>query len=78
MDVRKNLILKMSKTKVFTGTERRCSVGTSAERKERAKLRFFTNWGKASLPQRQLDQGLRTIMEKIDEFFIRTPGLCCS
>ena len=57
--------------------ERRRRVGASAERKERAEVAVFHEVGKGLTSSPQLDQGLRTIVEKIDEFLMRTPGLCC-
>src|SRR5690348_18352051 len=58
----------MSESKVFTGVERRRSnIGVSADRREAGEVAVFHELGKALTSSLQLDQVLRTIMEKINE-----------
>src|SRR5437868_15496040 len=58
----------MSESNVFTGIERRRNPGLPAERREAGEVAVFHEVGKALTSSLQLDQVLRTIMEKIDEF----------
>jgi len=59
---------EMSESKLFTGIERRSNPGLPAERREAGEVAVFHELGKALTSSLQLDQVLRTIMEKIDEF----------
>src|SRR5579871_4567692 len=52
----------------FTGIERRHSTSTRGEQREAGEVAVFHELGKALTSSLQLDQVLRTIMEKIDEF----------
>ncbi len=52
----------------FPTVERRRSVGVPGERREAGEVAVFQELGKALTSSLQLDQVLRTIMEKIDEF----------
>ena len=54
--------------KQFPTVERRRSVGVPGERREAGEVAVFQELGKALTSSLQLDQVLRTIMEKIDEF----------
>src|ERR1700752_1287526 len=58
---------EMSESKLFTGIERRRNPGLPAERREAGEVAVFHELGKALTSSLQLDQVLRTIMEKIDE-----------
>src|SRR5438105_14378969 len=58
----------MSESNVFTGIERRRNAGLPADRREAGEVAVFQELGKALTSSLQLDQVLRTIMEKIDEF----------
>ena len=58
----------MSESKVFTGVERRRNPGLHADGREAGEVAVFHELGKALTSALQLDQVLRTIMEKIDEF----------
>src|SRR5579859_1730567 len=58
----------MSESNLFTGIERRRNAGLSSERREAGEVAVFHELGKALTSSLQLDQVLRTIMEKIDEF----------
>src|SRR3989475_9403089 len=58
----------MSESKVFTGVERRRNPGLSGDGREAGEVAVFHELGKALTSSLQLDQVLRTIMEKIDEF----------
>src|ERR1700745_1578241 len=58
----------MSESNVITGIERRRNAGLPAERREAGEVAVFHELGKALTSSLQLDQVLRTIMEKIDEF----------
>src|ERR1700746_3585637 len=59
---------KMSESNLFTGIERRRNPGLPSERREAGEVAVFHELGKALTSSLQLDQVLRTIMEKIDEF----------
>src|SRR5690349_12071630 len=59
---------KMSESNVFTGIERGRNAALPAERREAGEVAVFHELGKALTSSLQLDQVLRTIMEKIDEF----------
>ena len=58
----------MTETKGFTGIERRRNPLVEPDRREAGELAVFHELGKALTSSLQLDQVLRTIMEKIDEF----------
>ena len=58
----------MAETKGFTGIERRRSPVLRPEQREAGEVAVFHELGKALTSSLQLDQVLRTIMEKIDEF----------
>src|SRR5437016_2764325 len=58
----------MSENRVFTGIERRRNPGLPGDRREAGEVAIFQELGKALTSSLQLDQVLRTIMEKIDEF----------
>jgi diguanylate cyclase (GGDEF)-like protein len=57
----------VEEVKQFPAVERRRNVATSSER-EKGEVAVFQELGKALTSSLQLDQVLRTIMEKIDEF----------
>src|ERR1700730_12390968 len=57
----------MSESNLFTGIERRRNPGLPSERREAGEVAVFHELGKALTSSLQLDQVLRTIMEKIDE-----------
>src|SRR5262245_43416070 len=54
--------------KQFPAVERRRNPGASFEQREAGEVAVFQELGKALTSSLQLDQVLRTIMEKIDEF----------
>jgi diguanylate cyclase (GGDEF)-like protein len=58
----------VAETKGFTGIERRRSPIVRPEQREAGEVAVFHELGKALTSSLQLDQVLRTIMEKIDEF----------
>ena len=58
----------MEEVKQFPAVERRRTSGVSAEQREAGEIAVFQELGKALTSSLQLDQVLRTIMEKIDEF----------
>ena len=58
----------MTTTENFSGVERRRSVASRGEHREAGEVAVFHELGKALTSSLQLDQVLRTIMEKIDEF----------
>src|SRR2546428_10618535 len=58
----------MAENRVFTGIERRRNPGLPGDRREAGEVAIFQELGKALTSSLQLDQVLRTIMEKIDEF----------
>ena len=63
--------------KPFTGIERRRSPGIGLDLPENTnEVTVFHELGKALTSSLQLDQVLRTIMEKINEVLGRTPGRC--
>jgi diguanylate cyclase (GGDEF)-like protein len=55
-------------TENFTGVERRRNTTVRGEQREAGEVAVFHELGKALTSSLQLDQVLRTIMEKIDEF----------
>ena len=57
----------VEEVKQFPAVERRRNAGTSSDR-EKGEVAVFQELGKALTSSLQLDQVLRTIMEKIDEF----------
>src|SRR6202051_4613605 len=61
----------MSESNLFTGIERRRNPGLPSERREAGEGAVFHELGKALTSSLQLDQVLRTIMEKIEEFLHR-------
>ena len=58
----------MTETKQFSGLDRRRNPGGAADKREAGEVAVFHELGKALTSSLQLDQVLRTIMEKIDEF----------
>jgi diguanylate cyclase (GGDEF)-like protein len=58
----------VEEAKQFPAVDRRRSVGLPEERREAGEVAVFQELGKALTSSLQLDQVLRTIMEKIDEF----------
>ena len=58
----------MDEVKQFPAVERRRNPAVSAEQREAGEVAIFQELGKALTSSLQLDQVLRTIMEKIDEF----------
>ena len=68
----------MATTENFTGVERRRNRATRPEQREAGEIAVFHELGKALTSSLQLDQVLRTIMEKIDEFLRLTLGLSSS
>src|SRR3979411_3447654 len=59
---------QVTKTEHFSGVERRRSPAERGGQREAGELAVFQELGKALTSSLQLDQVLRTIMEKIDEF----------
>jgi diguanylate cyclase (GGDEF)-like protein len=59
---------KVAETKIFSGIERRRNPAVRSEHREAGEVAVFHELGKALTSSLQLDQVLRTIMEKIDEF----------
>ncbi len=60
--------MSLDEIKQFPTVERRRNVGVPGERREAGEVAVFQELGKALTSSLQLDQVLRTIMEKIDEF----------
>jgi diguanylate cyclase (GGDEF)-like protein len=60
--------VSVEEIKQFPTVERRRNVGVPEERREAGEVAVFQELGKALTSSLQLDQVLRTIMEKIDEF----------
>jgi diguanylate cyclase (GGDEF)-like protein len=60
--------LSTEENKQFAGVERRRSAAATPEKREAGEVAVFQELGKALTSSLQLDQVLRTIMEKIDEF----------
>ncbi len=58
----------VEETKQFPEVERRRNPGLPADRRQAGEVAVFQELGKALTSSLQLDQVLRTIMEKIDEF----------
>jgi len=58
----------VTETNSFSGIERRRNPGVPPEHREAGEVAIFHELGKALTSSLQLDQVLRTIMEKIDEF----------
>ncbi len=58
----------MNTTENFSGVERRRNMSGRGEQREAGEVAVFHELGKALTSSLQLDQVLRTIMEKIDEF----------
>ena len=58
----------MEETKNFTGVGRPCNPAVKSDRREAGEVAVFHELGKALTSSLQLDQVLRTIMEKIEEF----------
>src|ERR1700682_3992250 len=72
-EVAENLLRKQGQTSVeevkpFPAVERRRSLAVPSEQREKGEVAVFQELGKALTSSLQLDQVLRTIMEKIDEF----------
>ncbi len=59
---------QVTKTENFIGVERRRNPGVRGDQREAGEVAVFHELGKALTSSLQLDQVLRTIMEKIDEF----------
>ncbi len=60
--------MSLDEIKQFPTVERRRNIGAPVERREAGEVAVFQELGKALTSSLQLDQVLRTIMEKIDEF----------
>jgi len=60
--------VSVEEIKQFPAVDRRRSPGVTAEQREAGEIAVFQELGKALTSSLQLDQVLRTIMEKIDEF----------
>ena len=60
--------LPVTNTENFSGVERRRNVAERGEQREAGEVAVFNELGKALTSSLQIDQVLRTIMEKIDEF----------
>ncbi len=60
--------MSLDEIKPFPTVERRRNAGVSGEHREAGEVAVFQELGKALTSSLQLDQVLRTIMEKIDEF----------
>src|SRR5260370_33204103 len=60
--------LSVEEVKPFPAVERRRNPAARSEQREAGELAVFQELGKALTSSLQLDQVLRTIMEKIDEF----------
>ncbi len=60
--------MSVDEFKQFPTVERRRNLGVPGERREAGEVAVFQELGKALTSSLQLDQVLRTIMEKIDEF----------
>lgn len=60
--------LEVNKTENFSGVDRRQASAARGEQREAGEVAVFHELGKALTSSLQLDQVLRTIMEKIDEF----------
>jgi GAF domain-containing protein len=58
----------VEEVKQFPAVERRRNAAVSSEQREAGEVAVFQELGKALTSSLQLDQVLRTIMEKIDEF----------
>ena len=58
----------MTETKGFTGIDRRRNMAARSKHREAGEIAVFHELGKALTSSLQLDQVLRTIMEKIEEF----------
>jgi diguanylate cyclase (GGDEF)-like protein len=58
----------VNSTENFSGTDRRRNTAVRGEQREAGEIAIFHELGKALTSSLQLDQVLRTIMEKIDEF----------
>ncbi|MDQ1405972.1 MAG: hypothetical protein QOG55_1601, partial [Acidobacteriaceae bacterium] len=58
----------MEEVKQFPAIDRRRNAAVSYEQREAGEVAIFQELGKALTSSLQLDQVLRTIMEKIDEF----------
>ena len=67
-DPEKRASVSFEEIKQFPTVERRRNVGVPGERREAGEVAVFQELGKALTSSLQLDQVLRTIMEKIDEF----------
>jgi len=59
---------RVEEVKQFPAIERRRNASVSYEQREAGEVAIFQELGKALTSSLQLDQVLRTIMEKIDEF----------
>jgi hypothetical protein len=61
-------LTRVEEVKQFPAIDRRRSVAVPYEQREAGEVAVFQELGKALTSSLQLDQVLRTIMEKIDEF----------
>jgi diguanylate cyclase (GGDEF)-like protein len=61
-------VMRVEETKSFSGVERRRNAAATSEPRDAGEVAVFQELGKALTSSLQLDQVLRTIMEKIDEF----------
>jgi len=66
--VEKRAFVSLDEIKQFPTVDRRRNAGVPGERREAGEVAVFQELGKALTSSLQLDQVLRTIMEKIDEF----------
>jgi diguanylate cyclase (GGDEF)-like protein len=64
----RRVFVSLDEVKQFPAVERRRTTGVPAEKREAGEVAVFQELGKALTSSLQLDQVLRTIMEKIDEF----------
>jgi diguanylate cyclase (GGDEF)-like protein len=64
----KRALVSLDEIKQFPTVERRRNAAVPGERREAGEVAVFQELGKALTSSLQLDQVLRTIMEKIDEF----------
>jgi len=64
----RSALVSLEEIKPFPSVERRRNVSVPGERREAGEVAVFQDLGKALTSSVQMDQVLRTIMEKIDEF----------
>ena len=68
MQVKGQVQTTVEEVKQFPAVDRRRNAGVPSEQREAGEVAVFQELGKALTSSLQLDQVLRTIMEKIDEF----------